>query len=64
MTTQSEKNEILVKVKRIQKKIALVTTDLTGMKYVSKKLENYNELLSEGIKHQTKFDETLRHENY
>ena len=46
MTTQSEKNEILVKVKGIQKKIALVTTELTGMKYVKKKLYKYNGLLN------------------
>ena len=39
MTNQSEKNEILVKVKGLQKKIALVTTDITGMKYVNDKLE-------------------------
>ena len=64
MTTQSEKDEIWVKVKILQKKIASVTTYITGMKYANEKLENYNELLSEGIKHQTKFDETLRHENY
>ena len=47
MTTQSEKNEILVKVKGLQKKISSVTTDLTGMKSINEKLENYNELLAE-----------------
>ena len=35
MTTQSKKNEILVKVKILQKKIASVTTDITGMKAVN-----------------------------
>ena len=39
MTTQSEKNEILVKVKGIQKKIAPITTDLTRMKSVEEKQE-------------------------
>ena len=59
MTTQSENNERLMNLKGLQKKIASVTTDLTGMKYVSEKLENYNELLSEASKHQTKLNETL-----
>ena len=39
MTTQSEKNEILVKVKKMKKKIALVTKTLTGMKGVNEKLD-------------------------
>ena len=47
MTTQSEKNEILVKVKGLQKKIALVTTDLTSMKFVNDKLYKQNELQDE-----------------
>ena len=38
-----------MKVKGLQNKIALVTTDITGMKYVNDKLENYNELLGEAI---------------
>ena len=45
MTNQSEKNEILLKVKGLQKKITLATTDITGMKSVSNKLEKQNELL-------------------
>ena len=47
MTTQSEKNYILVKVKGLQKKTASVTTYLTGMKAVNNKQDKYNELLSE-----------------
>ena len=47
MTNQSEKNEILVKLKELQNKIALVKTNITGMKYVNNKLYNYNELLDE-----------------
>ena len=47
MTTQSDKNKISVKVKGFQKKIASVTTDLTGMKSVNEKLYKYNELLTE-----------------
>ena len=38
MTTQSDKNEILVKVKGLHKKIALVTTYITGKKAVNQKL--------------------------
>ena len=64
ITTQSEKNEILVKVKGLQKKITSVTTYLTGMKSVKENLEKYNKLLDEAIKHQTKLNETLRHDNY
>ena len=47
MTNQSEKNGILVKLKELQNKIALVKTNITGMKYVNNKLYNYNELLDE-----------------
>ena len=47
MNTQSEKNEILVKVKGLQKKIASFKTDVTGMKSVNKKLENFNDFLDE-----------------
>ena len=39
MTNQSEKNEILVKVRGLQKKIGLVATYITGMKYFHKKLD-------------------------
>ena len=62
-TTQSDKNEILVKVKGLYKKIASVTTDVTGMKYGNNKLEKYNEILAKARKHQTKLNETLRHDN-
>ena len=34
------------------------------MKAVKKIQDNYNELLSEANKHQTKLNETLRHDNY
>ena len=37
MSTQSEKNQILVSVKGLQKKIASVTTDLTDTKAVNEK---------------------------
>ena len=47
MTTQSENNDILVKVKWLQKKIALITTYIKVMKAVNKQLEKYNELLAE-----------------
>ena len=47
MNTQSEKNEILMKVKGLQKKIASFKTDVTGMKSVIKKLENFNDFLDE-----------------
>ena len=63
MITQSEKYEILLKVKGPQKIIASVTTYLTGMKAVNDKLKKYNELLSEARKHQIKINETLRFEN-
>ena len=52
-----------MKVKVLQNKIASVTTDLTGMVYVKEKLGKYNELIAEASKHQTKINETLRHEN-
>ena len=63
MTTQSGKNYIWVKLKGLQKNIASVTTDLTGVKAVNEKLERCNELLGEAIKHQTKLDENLLREN-
>ena len=63
ITTQSEKNEILVKVKGLQKKITSVTTYLIGMKSVKENLEKYNELLYEYSKHQTKLNSNLRLEN-
>ena len=47
MTTQSEKNEILVKLKELQKKITLVTAYIKSMKAVNEKLDKYNELLDE-----------------
>ena len=47
MTTQSDKNEILVKLKRHYKKITSVTTYLTGKKAANEKLDGYNELLAE-----------------
>ena len=47
MTTQSEKNEILVKLKELQKKIDLVTAYIKSMKAVNEKLDKYNELLDE-----------------
>ena len=47
MTTQSDKNEILVRVKGLQKTIALFPTDITGMKEVNKELEKYNVLIAE-----------------
>ena len=50
MTTQSEKNVILVKLKGLQKQISSVTTDITGMKAIDEKLEKYNELLDEARK--------------
>ena len=61
--TQSEQSEILVKLKRLQNKISSVTIDITGMKYVKEKLENYNELLDEASKHQTNLNETLCRDN-
>ena len=39
MTTKSEKNEILVKVKGPRKKIASIKTDLTDMKAINENLE-------------------------
>ena len=33
------------------------------MKAAKEKLDNYNELLDEARKHQTKLNESLRHEN-
>ena len=63
MTTWSEKHVILAKVKGLQKKIASVTTDLTGMKAVTEKLKKYSELLAQASKHQTKLNVTLRPDN-
>ena len=63
MTNQSKKNEILVRLKALHKKIASVTTDITGTKAVKEKLEKYNELLYEYSKHQTKLNSNLRLEN-
>ena len=53
-----------MKVKVLQKKIASVTIYIIGMKAVKDKLERYNKLLYEASKHQTKRNETLRHERY
>ena len=47
MITQSENHEISVKVKGLEKKLAVVITYITGMKYVNEKLEKYNELLDD-----------------
>ena len=63
ITTQSEKHKKSAKIKVLHKKIVSNTTDLVGMKAVIEKLEKYNELLAEASKHQTKINETLRHEN-
>ena len=56
-------NEILVKVKGPQNKIASVTTDLIIMKDVNKKIEKYNEILAEDSKYQTKLNDNLCHNN-
>ena len=55
MTTQSEKNEISVKLKGLKNKISSVTTYLTGIKVINKKLEKYNELLDEARKTKPRF---------
>ena len=47
MTTQPEKNEIIVKIKGLHKRIDSVTTYITGMKYVNKNIDEYNELMDE-----------------